>query len=292
LSEQQTNAELGQEPLPGQAEAAAAPVEGPEAQAAAAGRAESAAPRQPSGPQLRIPSRPDHSAPDPRVTELEAQVAEAKQQLQRMAADFENYRRRVAAEKDELVSFASSRVLENFLPIVDNFERALQHAATAEPSPFQQGIEMIYRQVIDFLGRQGVAQMDVVGKLFDPNVHEAIAQFETPDHPDQSILAVAEKGYSLNGRVLRHAKVQIASNSAERAAAEAEAAAAAAAAQAAAAVEAENAALSNTIDQLTAELEGASPPETVSSKQEDFTLEDLMAEAAQDPQGSKEESHG
>ncbi len=276
MSEQQINADLGQDPLPGQAEPAAAPVESPDAAAPAAERAESAAPRQPSGPQLRIPSKPEPGMPDPRVTELELQLAEAKQQLQRMAADFENYRRRVASEKEELVSFASSRVLENFLPIVDNFDRALMHAATADPAAFRQGVEMIYRQVTDFLGRQGVAEMEAVGQIFDPNVHEAIAQFETAEHPDQSVLAVAQKGYLLNGRVLRHAMVQIASNPEARAAAAAVAAAE-----------------PPETNEIAAGPEASSPGVPVSnSEEEDFTLEDLMAEAAQSPEGSKEESHG
>jgi molecular chaperone GrpE len=289
LSEQQFNADLGQEPTTGQAEAAAASVDSAEPVPVAGGahddRVESASPRQPESPQLRIPNRSEPGAslaPDPRITDLEMQLAEYKQQLQRMAADFDNFRRRAAAEKDELVSFAASRVLENFLPIVDNFERALAHMAKADPATLQQGVELIYKQAVDFLGRQGVAAMDPVGKLFDPNLHEAIGLVETAEHPDSSVLNEAQKGYFLNGRVLRHAIVQISSNPAERAAAEAALAAAAAAAAAGPAAETHDPHDSNHNNEDQA---GSSEPAP------DFTLEDLMAEA-QAPEANKEESHG
>lgn len=157
------------------------------------------------------PADPLRQAKD-RVFELETQLSERERQVQRLAADFENFRRRAAAEKEELIGFAASRVLENFLPILDNFERALQHAQGADPASILQGVELIYKQVQEFLTRHGVAAMEPVGQPFDPNLHEAIASTPTAEHPDHTVLAIAQKGYFLNGRVLRHAMVQVADN--------------------------------------------------------------------------------
>ncbi len=146
------------------------------------------------------------------VAEIEAQLADRDRQLHRLAADFENFRRRAAAEKEELVSFAASRVLESFLGIVDNLERALAHARSGEPASIVQGVELIYKQIGEFMTRHGVAPMEPVGQPFDPNLHEAIASVATTEHPDHTVLAIAQKGYVLNGRVLRHAMVQVADN--------------------------------------------------------------------------------
>ncbi|MBU6428257.1 MAG: nucleotide exchange factor GrpE [Cyanobacteria bacterium REEB65] len=162
------------------------------------------------GPPPAEPSTEDKGAP--LVAELNAQKTDLERQLQRLAADFENFRRRAASEREELVSFAASRVLENFLPIHDNFERALAHSSSGDAASILHGIELIYKQIQDFLARQGVAAMEPVGQIFDPNLHEAIGTMPTVEHPDQTVLAVAQKGYFLNGRVLRHAMVQVADN--------------------------------------------------------------------------------
>lgn len=143
----------------------------------------------------------------------EKQLFDLEGQLKRLAADFENFRRRQAQERDELVKFAASRVFENLLPVVDNFERALVSSRSAtDAQQVLAGVELIYRQMQDFLQKSGVAPMEAVGQPFDPNLHEAIAQLETSEHPDQTILAEIQKGYNFNGKVLRYAMVQVASN--------------------------------------------------------------------------------
>lgn len=261
---------------------------------ASAGAAETPPPRAPGEPQLRAPDRPTATAPagaEARVAELEAQVADSTRQLQRLAADFENFRRRAAAEKEELVRFAASRVLENFLPIVDNFERALNHSASAEAVALKQGIELIYRQVADFMVRQGVAQMEAEGQVFDPNLHEAIGQMETTAQPDNTVLYVVQKGYFLNGRVLRHAMVQVASNPQGREAEAARVEAAAAEAALAEPVQDERSETTQPTSESTGQSEGSPAAPAASTPEQDFTLEDLMAEAKA-PEGSKEESHG
>ncbi|HEY9900631.1 MAG TPA: nucleotide exchange factor GrpE [Pantanalinema sp.] len=149
---------------------------------------------------------PDADARDQRIAELEGQ-------FKRLAADFENYRRRQTQEREELVKFAASRVFENLLPVVDNLERAI--ASSKKATDVQQvitGVELIQRQMMDFFAKSGVVPMEAQGAAFDPNLHEAIAQFATTEAPDQTVLAEVQKGYYLNGKVLRHAMVQVASN--------------------------------------------------------------------------------
>jgi molecular chaperone GrpE len=143
----------------------------------------------------------------------EQAYSELEGQFKRLAADFENFRRRAAGEREDLIKFAGSRVLENVLPVVDNFERALDAMGKAtEVSQVRAGVEMIYRQLQDFLTKTGVAPMNAAGQPFDPNLHEAIAQVENVDLPDETIMAEAQKGYLYNGKVLRHAMVQVSRN--------------------------------------------------------------------------------
>lgn len=151
----------------------------------------------------------------------EQAYAELESQFKRLAADFENFRRRVTTEREELIKFAGSRVLENLLPVVDNFERALDAMGKAtEVGQVHAGVEMIYRQLQDVLSKSGVSPMDAQGKPFDPNFHEAIAQTENPDLPDETVMAEVQKGYLYNGKVLRHAMVQVSRNPAGAAAAQ------------------------------------------------------------------------
>ena len=143
----------------------------------------------------------------------EQAYGELEGQFKRLAADFENYRRRANAEREDRIKFAGSRVLENVLPVVDNFERALAAMGKAtEIDQVRSGIEMIYRQMQDFLTKSGVAPMEAQGKPFDPNLHEAIAQAENLDLPDETVMAEVQKGYLYNGKVLRHAMVQVSRN--------------------------------------------------------------------------------
>lgn len=152
-------------------------------------------------------------------TGLAAQLAEKEQQYQeldgqfrRLAADFDNYRRRQSQERENLIKFAGERILERFLEVLDNFERALQAGDATDPQQLRKGIELIHRQLQDFLSKEGVAAMEPKGQPFDPNCHEAVVQVEAGDVPDQTVLEEFRKGYTLNGRVLRHAMVKIASN--------------------------------------------------------------------------------
>lgn len=159
-------------------------------------------------------------SPTSEIEELRRQLAEKQTtyedleaQTKRLAADFENFRRRQAQEKENLIKFAGERILERFLDVLDNFERALDAGRKAtDPKDVVAGVEMIHRQLQDFLTKEGVVAMETVGQPFDPNRHEAVFQQQVDDVPDQTVLEVFRKGYELNGRVIRHAMVKVADN--------------------------------------------------------------------------------
>lgn len=143
----------------------------------------------------------------------EAECADLEVQLKRIAADFENHRRREREGREDLMKSAARRVLENLVDVLDNLERALQAGAAAtEPGQVLDGVRLIHKQMEQFLAREGVEQMPAKGAIFDPNHHEAVMAKEVDDAPDQSILEVFRAGYLLHGKVLRPAMVQVASN--------------------------------------------------------------------------------
>jgi len=148
-----------------------------------------------------------------RLADRDQAYQDLETQLKRMAADFDNFRRRQAQERENLLKFAGERILERFLDVLDNFERALVAGEKAtEPQQVLTGVSLIYRQLGDFLAKEGVTPMDAKGSPFDPNQHEAVVQMDVDDVPDQTVLEEFRKGYTLNGRVIRHAMVKVANN--------------------------------------------------------------------------------
>ena len=135
--------------------------------------------------------------------------------LDRMArsqAEFDNARKRAAREQQEYRDYASADVIKALLPVIDNFERAL-NAAQGQASEFRTGIELIYKQLQDVLQKAGVRRLDAKGKQFDPRLHEAIEMVETQDVPDHEVLEELQSGYMLKDRLLRPAMVRVAKNS-------------------------------------------------------------------------------
>jgi molecular chaperone GrpE len=139
------------------------------------------------------------------MEELKQQLEEYKQTLLQVRADFENYKRRTARHFEEVGDFAKSELLKKLLPIADDFERALSF----ENNPYAEGMQMIYRQLIDFLKKEGVERMETVGKEFDPNLHEAVGWVESEDK-DGIIVEEVQAGYTYKGKLLRPAKVKVA----------------------------------------------------------------------------------
>lgn len=140
-----------------------------------------------------------------------SQAEEYLQLLQRVQADFDNFRRRTAQEREEWSRYCSQRLATSLLPILDNFERALG-AGGEDLSSFKDGIELIYRQLKEVLEKDGVKTMETVGKEFDPNYHEAVMQGPSDEYPDNTVTQELQRGYILADRVLRPAMVKVAKN--------------------------------------------------------------------------------
>jgi molecular chaperone GrpE len=136
---------------------------------------------------------------------------EAHEAFLRARADFANYKRRVEDERESLRQFVSSDLLARLLPIVDNFERALAAASqTTDYEKLVTGVNAVYRQLQDFLTREGVTQIDAIFQPFDPNIHNAVLREETTEHPENTVVEELQKGYTLNGKVLRPTMVKVA----------------------------------------------------------------------------------
>lgn len=145
---------------------------------------------------------------------LAAKAEEAdrlKERLLRLQAEFENYKKRMAREKTDFLKFATEGLLLEFLPILDNLERAIApaRADTANREAIADGIEMIARLFRSTLEKAGVKPMDAVGHPFDPALHQAVVQVECADARDNIVLEEIQKGYLLEGRVLRAAMVKV-----------------------------------------------------------------------------------
>jgi molecular chaperone GrpE len=138
---------------------------------------------------------------------------ELQERLLRTAAEFDNYRKRVERERRELADYIGADVLAGLLPIVDNFERALQAPAPPEADSFRKGVEMIHTQMLDLLRKRGVTLIDAVGTDFDPNVHEAVIHESSADHRDGEVIAELQRGYRIGDRLLRPAMVKVARHS-------------------------------------------------------------------------------
>lgn len=138
------------------------------------------------------------------------EAAQLNDRLLRLGAEFENYKKRVQREREDLIKYAGESFLMELLSIVDNFERAFQAADTTQDfKVLHQGVEMILKEVENFLKEKGVKKMNTVGGQFDPHKHEAVEQVVCADKPDNIIVEELQAGYELNGRVIRPAKVKV-----------------------------------------------------------------------------------
>jgi Molecular chaperone GrpE (heat shock protein) len=159
---------------------------------------------------------PETSAPDTeqlqaRIAELEQACEEQKNLYLRTLADFQNYRRRQHDEMERGRLLLLEAVMEELLPILDNFERALQAAeATRELEPLLEGVRLTERQIKALLARYDIHPIEAVGQPFDPNLHEAIQRIETDEYEDGVIIDEVERGYRIGERVLRPSRVIVA----------------------------------------------------------------------------------
>src|SRR4029079_13340451 len=149
---------------------------------------------------------------DELVASLQSDLDRFRDLALRTQADFENYKKRGAREKDEAIKYANRTLLERLVPIVDNFELGLSAARDqSEHSPIYSGMSMILKQLIDFLTESGLEPVDAVGKQFDPNLHEAIGHEPSDKVPEGRVIRQTRRGYRLKDRLLRPATVVVSS---------------------------------------------------------------------------------
>ena len=143
-----------------------------------------------------------------KINQLETEVLEFKDKLLRKAAEFENYKRRTENDQMNLLTYAAESFIKKLLPVVDDFERSLQHIEDAQDiDAIKQGIKLIYDKLMKVFQEQGVKKIDSVGKHFDVEYHEALMQRADDSVESHTVLDELEKGYTYNDKVIRHAKV-------------------------------------------------------------------------------------
>ena len=148
---------------------------------------------------------------DARLEQLEKEHETLKSQYVRIAADFENFRKRQSRDQDDLKVQLVSKALTAILPIVDNFERARQQLKpeSDEAQALHRSYQGLYKQLVEVLKQQGVAPMRVVGQQFDPSLHEAVLREPSEEYEEDMIIEELQRGYHLDGKVLRHALVKV-----------------------------------------------------------------------------------
>jgi len=147
------------------------------------------------------------------LTERAAKSDERWEKLLRTTADFENFKKRAAREKQEAIKFANESLLQKLTTVLDNFDMALaatQNEQSQAVQSLQTGVNMIYQQLKNVLLEAGLEEIDAAGKVFDPNLHEAVSQQETKDVPEGQVVQQLRKGYKLRDRLLRPASVVVA----------------------------------------------------------------------------------
>lgn len=151
----------------------------------------------------------DESAADGKETSGEKAAEEdGDTRYLRLMADFQNYKRRVEKEKTDLYSYANEKLITEMLEVIDNFERALQQEGAGDG--FKEGMEMIFKQLSDVLTKSGLAEIPALGEDFDPNFHNAVMKEETEEYESGKVSGVMQKGYTLNGKVIRPSMVKVA----------------------------------------------------------------------------------
>lgn len=142
------------------------------------------------------------------VEQLKAELANMNENYLRQVAEFDNFRKRTAKEKQDTYSYALMKCITEFLPIMDNFERAL--ACETQDTEYKKGVEMIYTQLTEMLKKLGVSEIEAEGKPFDPALHNAVSQKEDDSFGENIVCQVFQKGYQLGDKVIRHAMVVVA----------------------------------------------------------------------------------
>lgn len=146
------------------------------------------------------------------MASMQADIDRFRDLALRTQADFENYKKRCAREKDDAIKYANTSLLDRLVPIIDNFELGLAAAKTeSENSPIFSGMSLVLKQLQDFLVDNGLQPIDAVGQKFDPNLHEAIAHEPSDEVPDHVVIRQTRRGYKFKDRLLRPSGVVVSS---------------------------------------------------------------------------------
>ncbi len=156
-------------------------------------------------------SKDAEESKDPQGAEEVPAEPDWKDRYARAMADFDNFRKRTARDREDLVKFAASDVLKDILPTVDNLARALGEAKDKAEDPFVAGVKLVYDGLVKALADHGATPLDSVGEPFDANFHEALAQLPSDDVEEGHVMSEVKRGWMLNGKLLRAAQVVVSS---------------------------------------------------------------------------------
>ncbi len=145
-----------------------------------------------------------------KIAELESELAELKDKYIRLAADFDNYKKRARQEQLETIQHASSELISRLLPVLDDLNNVLDHRPEGVDPSWAKGLELSVRKLEEALGTHGLQPIEAVGSRFDPKMHEAVGHEESREHPEDTVVSELRRGYRIRDRVVRPALVKVA----------------------------------------------------------------------------------
>jgi molecular chaperone GrpE len=153
---------------------------------------------------------PEEKSDEQIIAEYKEKVQELEDRYLRLAAEFENYKKRTSRQFEGIIKNSNEKIITSILEVVDNFERALEVASkSVDFKAFREGTELVYQHLSEILKKEGVETIDAVGEKFDPNLHEAMMQVESDEYPEGVVIQEISRGYKLNGKVVRFSKVAV-----------------------------------------------------------------------------------
>lgn len=162
------------------------------------------------------PHEPESEETDPsvalyqgKIAELESELAETKDRYLRLAADFDNFKKRIRQEQMETIQHASSELIARLLPVLDDLQNVLDHKPAHVDKSWVKGLELSVRKLEEALGTHGLEPIESIGTPFDPKMHEAVGHEESADHPEDTVVSELRRGYRIRDRVVRPALVKI-----------------------------------------------------------------------------------
>jgi len=153
----------------------------------------------------------ENSDSDDELDKLKNDYETLNSQYMRLAADFENFRKRTETEREALLRYGTENALSKMIEVIDNFERAEKSLENIEDiSKYKECLELLHKQVLDILSKMGMVPINAQGQVFDPNFHDAVMQTPTSEYPEHTVIAELQKGYKLGEKVLRPSLVNVA----------------------------------------------------------------------------------